>query len=220
MPYFIVLHEIKQPDAWKALGADKEKMDEIMKKIKDSKFKGHAGYGTDVTDKQFCLWQCDDEAAIKKEFPDFFHNTWAPQAVADSTVNWIIGEGAMGLPTEGQQFEQKGGNFVFVHHKVKDAAKMQQQMKEWMDKGQEAGEKINLDNGFVNHQFLPTTGEFAAKEFFCLWEMKEGKTKEDLKKHLDTHLLKPDSTEHVLYLLNCTSGGSINVPTSKFAVAA
>lgn len=219
MPHFIVLHDIKQSDAWKALFHDKEKMDVIMKAIGESKFNGEAGYGLDVTDKQFCLWHCDDEASIK-EFPDFFHKTWHPQTVADSSKYWIIGEGSMGLAAVGHQHEQKGGTFVFVHHKVKDAAKMQQYMKEWMDKGLEAGTKINLDNGFVNHLFLPTTGEFATKEFFCLWEMKEGKTKEDLKKHLDTHLLKPDSTEHVLYLLNGTSGGNINVPTSQFAVAA
>lgn len=217
MPHFIVRHDIKQSDVWKSTFTDKQKMDGIMKTVSESKFNGEAGYGLDVTDKQFCLWQCDDEASIK-DFPDFFHKTWHPQTVADSSKYWILSDQAMGTPTPvGHQFEQKGGTFAFVHHLVKDATKMQDQLKEWMSKGQEAGAKHNLDNGFWNHQYLPTAGESATKEFFCLWELKEGKTKEDLKTYLDTYLLKPDSTDNVVYLMNGAGGACINVPTSKFA---
>jgi len=218
MPHFMVCHDIKQPDVWKATTTDNEKMGVLLKAMAESKFDVEVAYATDSPNKQFCLWHSPD-VETAKGFTEWFYKTWLPQSVADSSKYWIASDQGFGVPTPpGQQFEQKGkGTFVLVHHKVKDYAKAKAGLDEWGKKGLDACFSHNLEHGFHNHTFLPTTGDNGLeKDYFSAWELKDGKTKVDLKTYCDTFVLKPDCCENVVYLLNETSGQNSNLPTSKF----
>jgi len=219
MPHFIVEHVIKQSDVWKSGFQDKEKMEQIMKVTAESEFTGETGYSLDVTDRQFCLWHVKDNADLEK-FPAFFHKHWNPETVADSSKYYVISDECMGAPTPpGAQYEQGGkGHFAFVHHKVLDHEKVKAQLGAYMSKSQDEQQKMVMDAGFWNHQFLPSTGATEKTDMFCLWELKEGKTAADLKSFIDKNLLTPESCENVVF--TCSNGNSMNIPTSKFVSAA
>lgn len=222
MPHFIVEHVIKQSDLWKTSLQDKDKMDAVMKATTESNFTGESGYSLDVKDKQFCLWYCEKDADLAG-FPAFFHKNWYPETVADSSKYYVISDqNATGAPTPpGTQFVQGGkGHFAFVHHKVSDYEKVQAQLGAHMKKSQDEQTKMMMDAGVWNHQFLPSTGTTEKTDMFCVWELKEGKTKADLKSFIDKNLLTPDCCENVVYMCNETSGGNMNLPTSKFVSAA
>jgi len=219
MPHFIVEHVIKQPDVWQANVQNPEEMKRVMDLTKESDYICESGYILDIAEKQFCLWYAKDAAALEK-FPAFFHKNWYPETIADSSKYYVISDECLGAPTPpGAQFEQAGkGHFAFVHHKVLDHEKVKAQLGAYMSKGQDEQQKMVMDAGLWNHQFLPSTGATEKTDMFCLWELKEGKTAADLKSFIDKNLLTPESCENVVF--TCSNGNSMNIPTSKFVSAA
>jgi len=220
MPHFICVHDIKQKEEWDKINADLAKREAFLKAIGESKFTGKQCYSLDIKDKHFCLWHVAAEEDIK-DFPAFFYENLASEAIAGIPKVWIISDQSLGLPDHGEFYEQKGATtFAFVHHQFTDGAKAHDCLEQWLSKGPEGMEKHNMAHGFWNHAYLPCAGSSASTDAFCLWELSEGKTKEDLKTYLDTYLLKADSTDNVVYLCNETSGYNFNLPTPKFPAAA
>jgi len=226
---FLMKHDITDAAAWKKMLADPEVMPKLAVGAKEQGAAFTMAISSDSPNLHFCIWECDASTTPEKVctwMSDTFVKDHCGKAIVKNTP-FVFAPNSQGVPPSALAGEfkepvQQGGEYALVHHHITDKSKLDEEMTALFAKegGMEAISKNNVEAGFFNHCFFPTSGVTEATDWFCLWELKNGKTKDDLVSHLNQKILSPKAANHEVFLCKEVSGVNWALPTTMLVSAA
>jgi len=218
--------DITDSAAWHKMVKDPEVIPKLAMAAKEQGAAFTMAISSDTPNLHFCIWECDASTTPEKVstwMSDVFVKNYCGKAIVKNTP-FVFAPHSQGVPPsalagEFKEPEQQGGEYAFVHHHITNKAKMDEEMTVLFARDTEAVAKESEDAGFFNHCFLPTSGTTEANDCFCLWEMKNGKTKDDLVSFLNQTILSEKAANHEVFLCKEVSGINWALPTTKMGAA-